>query len=73
MSNCTVIAIDFASRYCVNRRNSANTHPNVKTDTRLVVIPIHCVIYIASYASSLVDVKEILQSVKSSQYLLTCI
>ena len=37
-SNCAVIAIDFASRYCFSCWNSANTRPNLKTDTRLVGI-----------------------------------
>ena len=35
-SNYTIIAIDFASRYCVSRVNSANAQPNLKTDSRLV-------------------------------------
>ena len=34
-SNCTIIAIDFSSRYCVSRGKSANTRPNLKIDTQL--------------------------------------
>ena len=29
----TIIAIDFASHYCVSLGNSAHTRPNLKTDT----------------------------------------
>ena len=36
VSNYTIIAADFASRYCASRGASANTRPNSKTDTRLV-------------------------------------
>jgi len=39
-SNYTIIAVDFASRYCISRENNANTRPNLKTDTRLVGIRI---------------------------------
>ena len=42
----TIITIDFASRYCIIRGNSANTRPNLKTYTRLVGIPIQLPIHI---------------------------
>jgi len=32
-SNYKIMAVDFASRYCVSRGNSTNTHPILKTDT----------------------------------------
>ena len=36
----TVIAIDFASRYCISCENSASTCHNLKMDTHLVGIAI---------------------------------
>ena len=39
-SNNKIIAIEFASRYCVNCGNNAKTRSNLKMDTRLVRIPI---------------------------------
>ena len=36
--NYKIVANDFASSYWVRRRNSANTRPNLKTDSRLTGI-----------------------------------
>ena len=38
--NYKIIAFDFARHYCISRENSANTCPNLKTDTQQVGIPI---------------------------------
>ena len=40
-SNYTIIATDFTSRYCIIHENSANTHPNWKTVTQLMGMPLY--------------------------------
>ena len=38
--NYKIIAVDFASQFCINCGNSANTHPIFTMDTQLVGISI---------------------------------
>ena len=40
ISRTIIMVIGFARNYCVSCENNVNTRPNLKTDTRLVGIPI---------------------------------